>query len=87
MINHILHTITSFFDITPSGRIINRAVKDSDSYDILFPRFIRITLLNIISVVALVAFSVATTWPSVFIFIIYIGLFLYLYGIFRGVTP
>lgn len=45
MIYHLLHTVTSFFDITPSGRIINRAVKDSDSYDLLFPRFVRITLM------------------------------------------
>lgn len=45
MIYHLLHTVTSFFDITPSGRIINRAVKDSDSYDLLFPRFVRIALM------------------------------------------
>ena len=45
MIYHLLHTVTSFFDITPSGRIINRAVQDSASYDILFPRLVRITLM------------------------------------------
>lgn len=87
MIYHLLHTLTSFYDVTPSGRIINRAVKDSDSYDLLFPRFIRITLMNLIAVCALILFSVISTWPSIFIFIIYIGLFLYLFGVFRSVTP
>ena len=87
MIYHLLHTLTSFFDVTPSGRIINRAVKDSDSYDLLFPRFIRITLMHLISVTALIIFSIISTWPSIFIYIIYIGLFIYFYGIFRSVTP
>uniref|UniRef100_A0A915E1E3 ABC transmembrane type-1 domain-containing protein n=1 Tax=Ditylenchus dipsaci TaxID=166011 RepID=A0A915E1E3_9BILA len=37
MLNHVLHGVTSFFDTTPAGRILNRFSKDLDEIDVKLP--------------------------------------------------
>ena len=40
MIDRLIHSPMAFFDVTPSGRIINRCGKDTDIMDDLLIRYL-----------------------------------------------
>ncbi|XP_069939628.1 multidrug resistance-associated protein 1 isoform X5 [Cherax quadricarinatus] len=61
MLNNILHSPMSFFDMTPIGRIVNRFAKDLDTVDALLPSNLRSWLGCLISVLATFVVIVAAT--------------------------
>lgn len=50
MLNNIFRSPTSFFDMTPSGRIVNRFAKDVDTLDSALPQNINAFLSTFFSV-------------------------------------
>ncbi|XP_065304617.1 ATP-binding cassette sub-family C member 5-like [Dermacentor albipictus] len=58
MLHGILRCPTSFFDVTPSGRITNRFSKDMDEMDIRVPFFLEMVVQSLLSIVLQLIISV-----------------------------
>ncbi|XP_042861563.1 multidrug resistance-associated protein 1-like isoform X1 [Penaeus japonicus] len=52
LLDNVMHSPMSFFDMTPIGRIVNRFSKDLDTVDVLLPSNLRAWVSCLISVVA-----------------------------------
>ncbi|XP_061189750.1 multidrug resistance-associated protein 1-like [Saccostrea echinata] len=63
LLHSILRCPISFFDTTPSGRIINRFSKDMESIDTVFPWYLEMVMFCIISLLGvLVAITYSSRW-------------------------
>ncbi|KAK6161179.1 hypothetical protein DH2020_004560 [Rehmannia glutinosa] len=69
ILNSILHAPMSFFDTTPSGRVLSRASSDQVNVDMLIPLFFSVAIVMYFALLGIIIITCQYAWPTVFIII------------------
>lgn len=86
-LHSLLNTFLRFFDTTPQGRVINRLVKDCESVDILFVRFLMTTVISCVQLFGNFITLCVVSYPSLLVVIPCLIIYFVVFQRFRVVIP
>ncbi|TNJ28950.1 Multidrug resistance-associated protein 1 [Giardia muris] len=87
MLRAILRSPLAFFDTTPTGRILSRFSKDTDSMDLQVMRYMPQALSVGATVIGMVAVISATAWPALIVVLPAIVIYVVIFLKFRTAAP